>query len=167
MALSQDNTPDAGNPKILVAYYSYSGNTQEVARAIHDQVGGDLFEIKAEQTYPDSYQAMTRLAKQEIESGDRPKLSTTVDSIAQYDIVFLGSPDWWGTITPQVSSFLASYDLSGKRVIPFITAGSGAAQRTISDMTAQCSGCIVEQNGWVGRNNSTRGLKAWITQVLK
>ena len=165
-AQTTPQTP-AQAPKILVAYYSYSGNTKDVAEAMHRKVGGDIFEIKAEGTYPDSYRPMTEQAKQEIASGYRPRLLTSIDNIAQYDIVFIGSPDWWGTITPQVSSFLDAYDMSGKRVIPFITAGSGAAQRTISDMTKQCKDCDVEQNGWVGYGNNMQGLDAWIEQVLK
>lgn len=153
------------NKKILVAYYSYSGNTKEVAEAIHQKVGGDIFEIKAEGTYPASYRPMTEQAKKEIQDGFRPKLTTAVANMAQYDVVFLGSPNWWGTITPQVSSFIDTYNMNGKRVIPFITHGGGGVQRTISDMTSQCKGCNVEQNGWVGYGSITIGLNKWIESV--
>ena len=148
--------------KILVAYYSYSGNTQEVAEAIHKAVGGDLFEIKTTGSYPESYRPMTEQAKKEIEAGYRPELTTRVENMAQYDVVFLGSPNWWGTITPQVSSFLESYDLNGKTVVPFITHGAGGVQNTIRDMTAQCKGCRVEQNGWTGYGNRTSGIQDWV-----
>ena len=83
--------------KVLVAYYSYSGNTKEVAEAIHEKVGGDIFEIKTEGTYPDEYRPMTVQAKKEIEDGWRPKLTTSVADISKYDVVFLGSPNWWGS----------------------------------------------------------------------
>ena len=83
---------------------------------------------------------MTQQAKKEIQDGYRPKLTTSIADISQYDIVFLGSPNWWGTITPQVSSFLAAYNLSGKTVIPFVTHGGGGVQNTVTDMTAQCKG---------------------------
>lgn len=168
-ALSQtnggDNTVTAEQPKILIAYYSYSGNTKEVAEAIHEEVGGDLFEIKAEGSYPDEYRPMTVQAKKEIEEGFRPKLTTSVADIAQYDIVFIGSPNWWGTITPQVSSFLDSYDLSGKDVIPFITHGGGGVQHTVSDLTAQCKGCNVHADGWVGYNSRTFGISGWLKDL--
>ncbi len=153
------------NKKILVAYYSYSGNTKEVAEAIHKKVGGDIFEIKTEGSYPNEYHPMTEQAKKEIEENYRPKLTTSVADIAQYDVIFLGSPNWWGTITPQVSSFIETYNLSGKRIIPFITNGGGGVQRTISDMTKQCKGCDVEQNGWVGYGNETSGLDAWLRNL--
>ena len=151
--------------KVLVAYYSYSGNTKEVAEAIHEKVGGDIFEIKTEGTYPDEYRPMTVQAKKEIEDGWRPKLTTSVADISKYDIVFLGSPNWWGTITPQVSSFLETYDLSGKTVIPFITHGGGGAQNTVKDMTAQCKGCSVSQDAWVGYGSRTMGISGWLEDL--
>ena len=151
--------------KILVAYYSYSGNTQEVAEAIHEALGGDLFEIKTTGSYPESYRPMTEQAKKEIEAGYRPELTTRVENMAQYDVVFLGSPNWWGTITPQVSSFLEAYDLSGKTVIPFITHGGGGVQRTITDMTRQCTGCQVMSDGWTGYGSQTAGLTDWLKEI--
>lgn len=152
-------------PKILIAYYSYSGNTREVAEAIYKQVGGDLFEIKTEGTYPDEYRPMTNQAKKEIQDGYRPKLTTAVADISQYDTVFIGSPNWWGTITPQVSSFLESYDLSGKKIIPFITHGGGGVQNTVTDMAAQCKGCTVSRDGWVGYNSRTIGVSGWLEDL--
>ena len=153
------------NAKILIAYYSYSGNTKEVAEAIHEKIGGDLFEIKTEGSYPDEYRPMTQQAKKEIQDGYRPKLTTSVADISKYDIVFVGSPNWWGTITPQVSSFLESYDLSGKTVIPFITHGGGGVQNTVTDMTAQCKGCNVSKDGWVGYGSRTLGISGWLEDL--
>ena len=161
-----ENKPEiAPDAKILVAYYSYSGNTKEVAEAIHERVGGDLFEIKAEGTYPEEYRPMTMQAKKEIEEGFRPKLTTSVADMAQYDVVFIGSPNWWGTITPQVSSFLENYDLSGKTVIPFITHGSGGEQNTITDLAKQCKGCNVVKEGWVGLGGRTLGIGSWLEDL--
>lgn len=161
----REKVDNAGTKKILVAYYSYSGNTKEVAEAIHDKVGGDIFEIKTEGSYPEEYRPMTAQAKKEIQDGYRPKLTTSVDNIKQYDVIFLGSPNWWGTITPQVSSFLDSYDLSGKTVIPFITHGGGGVQNTVADMTAQCKGCKVSSDGWVGYSSRTMGIAGWLKDL--
>ncbi len=163
---TEDAVARAPDSKILVAYYSYSGNTKEVAEAIHEKVGGDLFEIKAEGTYPDEYRPMTQQAKEEIQNGFRPKLTTSVDNMAQYDIVFIGSPNWWGTITPQVSSFLESYDLTGKTVIPFITHGGGGQQNTVADLAEQCKGCrVIEKNAWVGYGSRTLGISGWLKDL--
>lgn len=161
----ENKAVSAENPKILVAYYSYSGNTKEVAEAIHNNVGGDIFEIKTEGSYPEEYRPMTMQAKKEIQDGYRPKLTTAVADMAQYDVVFIGSPNWWGTITPQVSSFLDSYDLSGKKVIPFVTHGGGGVQDTVADMISQCKGCDVSKDGWVGYNSRTMGISGWLEDL--
>lgn len=161
----EEKLSDTQNAKILIAYYSYSGNTKEVAQAIQKEIGGDLFEIKTEGTYPDEYRPMTVQAKQEIQDGYRPKLTTSVENIAQYDTIFIGSPNWWGTITPQVSSFIETYDLSGKTVVPFITHGGGGVRNTIKDMTAQCKGCKVNQGGWIGYNSCTTGIAGWLKDL--
>ncbi len=155
----------AVNPKILIAYYSYSGNTKEVALKIHEKIGGDLFEIKDETKYPEEYREMTQQAKEEIANHYRPKLTDQVSDISQYDIVFIGSPNWWGTITPQVSSFLESYDLSGKVVVPFITHGSGGVQNTVKDMAEQCKGCKISENPWVGFRSRTLGVSSWLKKL--
>ncbi len=163
--IQDGNTPATGSPKILIAYYSYSGNTKEVAEAIHEEIGGDLFEIKTEGTYPENYREMTQQAKKEIQDGYRPRLTTAITDISQFDTIFLGSPNWWGTITPQVSSFLESYNLSGKTVVPFITHGGGGEQNTIRDLTAQCKGCNVRKDGWVGYNDRTFGISGWLEDL--
>lgn len=160
----EEKLSDTQNAKILIVYYSYSGNTKEVAQAIQKEIGGDLFEIKTEGSYPDEYRPMTVQAKQEIQDGYRPKLTTSVENIAQYDTIFIGSPNWWGTITPQVSSFLETYDLTGKTIVPFITHGGGV-QNTIKDMAAQCKGCKVNHGGWVSYNSRTMGISGWLKDL--
>lgn len=161
-AQNKEENKTVENPKILIAYYSYSGNTKKVAEAIQKEIGGDLFEIKTEGSYPEEYRPMTVQAKKEIEEGYRPKLTTQVDNIAQYDTVFIGSPNWWGTITPQVSSFIETYDLNGKNVIPFITHGGGGVQNTVADLTTQCKGCLVKDDAWVGYGSRTFGISGWL-----
>lgn len=163
-ALSEEKkeTSMATPPKILIAYYSLSGNTQEVAEAIQKNTGGTLFRIETVQSYPEEYRATTEQAKKEINEGYRPELKTKVEDISQYGVIFIGSPNWWGTITPAVSSFLSSYDLKGKKVIPFITHGGGGVQNTIKDLTTQCKDCDVVADGWVGYSSRTLGVGRWL-----
>ena len=150
------------NPKILIAYYSWSGNTKEVAEAIQEKTNGTLFRIETAQPYPEEYRATTEQAKKEINEGYHPALKDKVADITQYDVIFIGSPNWWGTIAPAVSTFLSSYNLKDKRVIPFITHGGGGVQNTIKDLTAQCSGCNVADDGWVGYSSRTLGINRWL-----
>lgn len=150
---------------ILIVYYSVSGNTKEIAEKIHEQTNGDLFRIETVQSYPENYNELVTQAKKEINDGYRPELKTKVSDFARYDTIFIGSPNWWGTIAPAVSSFIDSYDFEGKKVIPFITHGKGGVQNTIKDMTAQCKGADVLQNGWVGEGNSLEGFSKWIENI--
>lgn len=153
------------NAKVLVAYYSWSGNTKEVAEAIAEKTNGTLFRIETVKAYPEEYRATTEQAKKEINDGYRPELKDKVADIAQYDVIFIGSPNWWGTIAPAVSTFLSSYDLKGKKVIPFITHGGGGVQNTVKDLTAQCTGCDVAENSWVGYSSRTLGISGWLEDL--
>lgn len=167
LGIGQAEEPAAPeNPKVLIAYYSWSGNTKEIAEDIHEITGGTLFEIQTVQSYPEEYRATTEQAKKEINENYRPELKTKVDNIAQYDTVFIGSPNWWGTIAPAVSSFLSEYDLSGKTVIPFITHGGGGEQQTVKNLTEQCKGCRVSDQPWVSYKTVTLGrLNNWLKNL--
>ena len=119
--------------KILVAYYSYSGNTKAAAEYIAEITGGDLFEIKTNHTYPAEYKEMTAQAKKEIAEGFLPLLTSQVPNMEQYKVVFVGSPDWWGTFAPAYRSFLTAYNFEGKKVAPFFTYGSAGMQNCEED----------------------------------
>lgn len=155
----------AAAPKTLIVYYSLSGNTRKVAEEIQKLTGGDIFAIQTEETYPEDYSSLTALVKEQIKENYRPKLKDNVKNLAQYDVVFLGSPNWWGTIAPAVSSFLAANDLSGKTVIPFITHGSGGVQNTVKTITEQCRGCKISSDPWVVQGAGISGLQNWLKKV--
>lgn len=124
--------------RILIVYYSWSGNTRRVAKAIHEIVGGDIVELEPEEPYPESYNATLERAKREIRSEYRPPLKTKIDGIEVYNVIFVGSPNWWGTIAPPVASFLSQYNLSGKTIAPFFTHGGGGLQRMLDDLKKLC-----------------------------
>ncbi len=148
--------------KILIVYYSWSGNTQKAAEEIQRQTGGELFQITTTQVYPQDRRELTAQVKQEIAEHYKPVLKDKVDNIAQYDTIFIGSPNWWGTIAPAVHSFLTAYDLSGKNVIPFISHGGGGKQKTIAQITDLCAGCQISPTPWIGYKDDTTGLPDWI-----
>lgn len=124
--------------KILVAYYSYSGNTRFAAEQIRNVTGGDLFEIRPVKAYPADYNACVELAKKEIRAGVKPELAENVRDFAKYEVIFIGSPNWWGTMAPPVATFLTRNDVAGKTVVPFFTHGGGM-QRCESDVRKLCS----------------------------
>ncbi len=126
-----------GNPetkngqKVLVAYFSWGGNTRKVANQIHEAVGGDIFEIRTATPYPAEYEPTTKVAKEEIEKDIRPALAGEIDDMSDYDVVFIGYPIWWHTAPMVVHTFMESYDLSGKTVIPFCTSGGSDLQESL------------------------------------
>lgn len=127
-------TPD-DEKKILVAYYSLrNGNTRLVAEEIQKRVGGEIFRIETVNAYPAQYNDVTAQAKKELESGYRPELSTSVQNFDQYDTIYLGSPNWWGTIAPAVMTFLESNNFKGKTIIPFITHEGSRMGNSVDDI---------------------------------
>ena len=112
--------PVSENRKILIAYFSHTGSTREIAQQIQSNAGGDIFEIKGVKTYPDDYEEVKIVAKQELNDLSKPELKTKIN-IKSYDIVFIGYPIWWGTFPAPVRTFLSGNDFSGKTVVPFST----------------------------------------------
>lgn len=126
------------NFRILVAYYSYSGNTKVVAEQIHKNTGGDIFEIQPVKSYPKEYNSVVNQAKKEISDNFKPELKNKINDIDKYDIIFIGSPCWWATIAPPVATFLTSYDFSGKTIIPFMTHEGSRMGQSEKDIKKLC-----------------------------
>jgi flavodoxin len=124
--------------KVLVVYYSRSGNTREIANQIHAVVGGDIVELQTVNPYPAEYRATTEQARRELDSGYKPPLTTKISNIASYDIIFVGSPCWWGTFATPVWTFLSEYNLSGKTLAPFMTHEGSGLGRSESDLVKLC-----------------------------
>ena len=125
-------------PKILVVYFSHSGNTREIATQIHKYVGGDLFEIVPVDPYPVDYDAVVAKAKGELSSGYRPALKARLEQVDSYDVVFVGYPNWWGTVPPPVWTFLSEHDVSAKTVVPFCTHEGSRLGRSATDIAKLC-----------------------------
>lgn len=108
----------------------YFGNTELVARWIQAQVGGELFLIQTSEPYSPDYRATVERGERENREKIRPPLSSRVDAMEKYDVIFLGYPAWAYDIPMPVHSFLAGYDLSGKTIIPFCTSGGSSVNQT-------------------------------------
>lgn len=142
----EETMPLSGSKKILVAYFSYSGNTREIANQIHNIAGGDIFEIQTVKPYPKDYNAVVSQARQELASGYKPELKTKVDNIKSYDVIFIGYPNWCSTIPAPVKTFLSEYDLSGKTVVPFCTHGGGGLGQSVTDISKLCPKSVLLDN---------------------
>ncbi len=109
--------------KKLVVFYSLGGNTRAVAYKFARALKADILEIRTEKAYPDDYDVLVGLGKQEITTGYMPKLRPYRIDLEKYDAVLVGTPVWWYTFAPAVKTFLKSHDWKGKRVFPFATNG--------------------------------------------
>ena len=129
--------------KVLIAYYSRTGTTREVAGQIAQSVGGDLFELKTAHSYPKEYRATTNQAKREQEADFRPQLTAEVQNADSYDIVFIGYPNWWGTLPMAFFSFLERYRFAGKTIVPFCTHEGSGLGRGVSDIRSLCPNATI------------------------
>src|SRR5687767_555846 len=123
--------------KILIVYLSRTSNTKAIAEMIHKNAGGTLVALELEKPYPDNYQATVQQVVKENETGYLPPLKTKIDSIQNYDVVFVGFPTWGMKLPPPMKSFLKQYDLSGKTIVPFNTNdgyGIGSSFDTVKEL---------------------------------
>ena len=132
---AEDSEPDPEGD-ILIAYFSKTGNTEEAALAIQNITGADLFEIAAADEYPQSYQETVDRARTELDSNARPALASGVSNMQDYDVIILGYPIWWHTEPMIINTFLESYDIDGKLIVPFCTSGGSDISESIPDLTA-------------------------------
>lgn len=113
---------------ILIAYYSYSGNTEEAAKQIQTLTNGDLVEITRTEDYGDDFYDV---AESEIDNGDQPEITVSLDSLDAYDVVFIGYPIWWEKAPAMINTFVHQYDFSGKTVVPFCTSSSDGIEASL------------------------------------
>lgn len=119
------NSPEINKKsKVLIIYYSLTGNTRELALNIQKQTNGDIYEIELKSPYPADREETLELAKQQRDKNILPELKGNPPDLGAYDLVFLGAPVWWYTLPPPLRAFLAQNDFQGKQVAPFCTYGS-------------------------------------------
>lgn len=154
--------------KILIAYYSWSGNTKALAEEIHKQVGGDLYPIVPSTPYSETYAVTVARAKQEQLSNARPAIKTMIPNVDQYDMVLLGYPNWWGSYPMMIATFAEKHNLDGKKIAPFFTHGGGGEQRCVSDLRKLLPKADVKADLCIGGNSarSSQGeVSAWLKKL--
>lgn len=129
--------------KGLVLYYSYSGNTEKVAKMIQRATGFDIAEIKPVKNYEGDYNSVVNQGKKEVDNRVEPEIVDLKCDLSQYDTVVLGSPVWWYTFAPPVRTVLSGNNWSGKVIYPFATNG-GWLGHTFEDIKDMCRGAEVK-----------------------
>jgi flavodoxin len=163
---NKDTTELNANQKVLIVYYTRTGNTKQMADTIQRLTSGDCIELKTVDPYPSSYNAILEQARREINSGYKPPLAVITEDINTYDIIFAGYPIWHGTTPPPIVSFLSGYDFSGKTIIPFCTSGSSSGDTSFRNIERICSAANILE-GLQIRGASVGGAEAVIAGWLR
>lgn len=152
--------------KSVVVYYSVSGNTRTMAEKIKEITGADIGEILPLSPYPTSYTALLNEAKKDIQQGVKPPIYSL--DLSGYDVIYVGSPVWWGTIAPPVITLLDENNLSGKIIAPFVTHGGGGKDHSDRDVEKFSKGAkvtkMLEVYGDGGRN-SEKVIEQWLKDI--
>ena len=152
--------------KKLVAYFSASGVTAKVAETLAEAIGADIFEIEPKVPYTEAdLNWMDKKARSTIEMSDpasRPEIAAKRDNMKDYDTIFVGFPIWWYVAPTIINTFLESYDLTGKTIIPFATSGGSDIGKTNERFTPSCKGAKL-LNGKVFKHNvGHKELATWV-----
>lgn len=127
-----------------------------MARIIAEATGGELFSIRTTTPYPDSYNATVSVGRTEKDEGIRPDLSTHIEDLSRYDIVFVGFPNWWYGMPMAMYSFFEEYDFGGKTIIPFCTSGGSAFSDTIDEIRDLEPDAVVREGLHIGGSERVR-----------
>lgn len=149
----------------MVIFYSWSGNTRSIAAQIHQKVGGDLVELALVTPYSTNYNTCLDEAKRDQEQDARPELQTKIENMAQYDVVYLGYPNWWATIPMPIATLLEAYDFSGKTIIPFCSHGGGRLGKSVPDIAKLAPKASIKEAlsvHYSGGGSLSRDIDAWL-----
>ena len=156
--------------KALVAYFSASGTTKEVAERLAKSIGADLHGIEPKVPYTGAdLNWQDKHSRSSLEMNDpstRPEIASKVADMAEYDVVFVGFPVWWYREPSIIDTFMELYDFSGKTVIPFATSGGSQIGNSAKNMQALARGAKVESGKRFAANVSEKELSGWASKWL-
>lgn len=152
----------------LIISYSYSGNTHRIARTLQALTGADWSEIHPWQPYPVEFPDLLRQVQREVKSGYRPRLLPGAPTPKLYSLVFVGTPNWCGTIAPPLHAWLSRNDLSGKIILPFYSHCGGVAGDLRGDIAAICPKADVREALSIidnGGSELPEVLRSWLSRT--
>ncbi len=161
MTREEDNSAVVIDGRVL-------GNTQYAAGLIAERTGADIFRIEPATPYPTDHETLVDLAREEQDDGARPALKNGAPDLAQYDTIFVGYPNWWGDMPMILYTFLESADMSGKRVVAFVTHGGSGFSRTVETIAKLQPGARVERGVSISRNDAQEcepEITAWLREA--
>ena len=152
---------------IVVKNKDVLGNMQYMAMTIQEAIGGELFRIETKEKYPLEHETLVNQAKEEQNEEVRPELATHIENVEQYDIIFLGYPNWWGDMPQPLYTFLEEYDFSGKTIIPFNSHGGSGFSNTIEEIKKLQPNATVKDDGLSISRNDVADSEQEITDWAK
>ena len=157
--------------KTLVAYFSASGVTARLAEKVAKVVNGDLYEIVPAKPYTaadlDWTNDKSRSSVEMKNKSFRPEISGKAENMSDYDTIYLGFPIWWSVAPTIVNTFLESYDLSGKTIIPFATSGSSGMGGTNAELKNSCRGAILKEGKRFSSDATEKEIETWVKGFSK
>lgn len=154
--------------KSLVVYFSWSGNTENVAKSIQSKTNSDIFEIVPAIPYSNDYDTVVDLAQEEQKNHARPAISGNIENIGQYDVIYVGFPNWWADMPMILYTFFDTYDLSGKTVALFCTSGGSGLSGTVNKVKSLEPNAIVTDGLHIGSGSSSNpdnAVSAWLNDI--
>lgn len=152
---------------IVVKNKDVLGNMQYMAMTIQEAIGGELFRIETTEEYPLEHETLVNQAKEEQNEDVRPELATYIENVEQYDIIFLGYPNWWGDMPQPLYTFLEEYDFWGKTIIPFNSHGGSGFSNTIEEIKKLQPNASVRDDGLCISRNDVADSEQEITDWAK
>lgn len=152
---------------IVVKNKDVLGNMQYMAMTIQEAIGGELFRIETTEEYPLEHETLVNQAKEEQNEDARPELATHIENVEQYNIIFLGYPNWWGDMPQPLYTFLEEYDFSGKTIIPFNSHGGSGFSNTIEEIKKLKPNATVKDDGLSISRNDVADSEQEITDWAK
>lgn len=152
---------------IVVKNKDVLGNMQYMAMTIQEAIGGELFRIETKEKYPLVHETLVNQAKEEQNEEVRPELATHIENVEQYDMIFLGYPNWWGDMPQPLYTFLEEYDFSGKTIIPFNSHGGSGFSNTIEEIKKLQPNATVRDDGLSISRNDVADSEQEITDWAK
>ena len=152
----------------LVVYFSWSGNTENVAESIQRQTDSDIFEIVPSVPYSNDYDTVVDLALEEQRSNARPAISGSIENIERYDAIYVGFPNWWGDMPMILYTFFDTYDLSGKTVALFCTSGGSGLSGTVNEVKSLEPDATVTEGLHIGSgsaSNPDNAVSEWLNDI--
>ena len=160
--------PTETGSKSLVVYFSWSGNTENVAKSIQSQTDSDIFEIVPATPYSDDYDTVVDLAQEEQRNNARPAISGNIENIEQYDVIYVGFPNWWGDMPMILYTFFDTYDLSGKTVALFCTSGGSGLSNTVNEVKSLEPNATITEGLHIGSGSSSNpdnAVREWLDDI--